>query len=103
MDAIPDEFVDLAQEKREELLDAASNFSDEIMVMRKGELVEHGPADEVILHPKEEYTKTLIGAAPDPERRLKATCGRWTVVSTVLAIRRLPDCRGATCECKDFL
>ncbi len=31
MDAIPDEFVDLAQEKREELLDAASNFSDEIM------------------------------------------------------------------------
>ena len=31
MDAIPDEFMDLAQEKREELLDAASNFSDEIM------------------------------------------------------------------------
>ena len=31
MDAIPDEFAELAQEKREELLDAASNFSDEIM------------------------------------------------------------------------
>ena len=31
LDAIPDEFVELAQEKREELLDAASNFSDEIM------------------------------------------------------------------------
>ena len=31
MDAIPEEFVDLANEKREELLDAASNFSDEIM------------------------------------------------------------------------
>ena len=46
--------------------------------MRKGELVEHGPAVEVILHPKEEYTKTLIGAAPDPERRLKelAAAGR---------------------------
>lgn len=56
----------------------ARHFSDEIMVMRKGELVEHGPADEVILHPKEEYTKTLIGAAPDPERRLKelAAAGR---------------------------
>ena len=49
----------------------ARHFSDEIMVMRKGEIVEHGPADEVILHPKEEDTKTLIGAAPDPERRLK--------------------------------
>ena len=31
MESIPEEFADLAQEKREELLDAASNFSDELM------------------------------------------------------------------------
>ena len=31
LDEIPAEFVDLANEKREELLDAASNFSDELM------------------------------------------------------------------------
>ncbi|MGN0287161.1 MAG: elongation factor G [Atopobiaceae bacterium] len=31
MDEIPDEFKDIAAEKREELLDAASNFSDELM------------------------------------------------------------------------
>ena len=31
MDAIPDEFAGLAAEKREELLDAAANFSDELM------------------------------------------------------------------------
>jgi elongation factor G len=31
LDAIPDEFTDLAAEKREELLDAASNFDDELM------------------------------------------------------------------------
>ena len=31
MDAIPDEFVELAQEKRDELLDAASNFDDSLM------------------------------------------------------------------------
>ena len=31
MDAIPEEYLPLAQEKREELLDAASNFSDELM------------------------------------------------------------------------
>ena len=31
LDAIPDEFVDLANEKREELLEAASNFDDELM------------------------------------------------------------------------
>lgn len=34
---IPAEFVDLAQEKREELLDAASNFSDELMEAVLGE------------------------------------------------------------------
>ncbi|RSX58479.1 ABC transporter ATP-binding protein [Bifidobacterium samirii] len=49
----------------------ARHFSDEIMVMRKGEIVERGPADDVILHPQAEYTRTLIGAAPDPERRLR--------------------------------
>jgi elongation factor G len=31
MDAIPDEFADIAAEKREELLEAASEFSDELM------------------------------------------------------------------------
>jgi elongation factor G len=31
LDEIPEEFVDLANEKREELLDAASNFDDELM------------------------------------------------------------------------
>ncbi len=31
IDAIPEEYLDLAQEKREELLDVASNFDDEVM------------------------------------------------------------------------
>ena len=31
LDAIPEEYLDLAQEKRDELLDAASNFDDEVM------------------------------------------------------------------------
>ena len=31
LDAIPDDYTDIAAEKREELLDAASNFSDELM------------------------------------------------------------------------
>ena len=49
----------------------ARHFSDEIMVMRKGQIVEQGPSDEVILHPHNDYTKSLIAAAPDPDRRLK--------------------------------
>ena len=40
MDAIPDEFLDVAQERREMLLDAASNFSDELMeaVLEEGDI-----------------------------------------------------------------
>lgn len=40
MDAIPEEFTDIAQAKREELLDAASNFDDDLMeaVLEEGEV-----------------------------------------------------------------
>ena len=45
MDAIPDEFKDLAAEKREELLEAASNYDDELMEML---LEEQEPTVEVV-------------------------------------------------------
>ncbi|MEV8379225.1 ATP-binding cassette domain-containing protein [Kribbella sp. NPDC056861] len=51
-------------------LATARHFSDEVMVLYRGEVVEHGPADDVILHPQHDYTRLLANAAPDPERRL---------------------------------
>ncbi|WP_243224763.1 ATP-binding cassette domain-containing protein [Microbacterium sp. CIAB417] len=48
-------------------LATARHFSDEILVMYRGDIVERGPADAVILDPQHDYTKTLLGAAPDPE------------------------------------
>ncbi|PFG43934.1 peptide/nickel transport system ATP-binding protein [Isoptericola jiangsuensis] len=51
-------------------LATARHFSDDIMVMFRGSVVERGPADEVLLHPQHEYTRTLRAASPDPERRL---------------------------------
>lgn len=49
-------------------LATARHFSDEIMVLNHGSVVEHGPADDVILNPKDEYTRTLRDASPDPDR-----------------------------------
>lgn len=49
-------------------LATARHFSDEILVMLRGEIVERGPSDRVILDPQHEYTKTLLDAAADPER-----------------------------------
>ena len=41
------------------------NFiSDEVGVMNGGRLVEMGNADRIYRQPREEYTKTLLGAIP---------------------------------------
>ena len=56
-------------------LATARHFSDEIMVLYHGAVVEHGPADDVILNPQHEYTQLLAEASPAPERRL-AELGR---------------------------
>ena len=38
--------------------------SDSVYIMEHGKIVEHGSADEVILHPKETYTQRLINDVP---------------------------------------
>lgn len=48
-------------------LATARHFSDEILVLYRGRIVERGPADAVILDPHHDYTKLLAMAAPDPE------------------------------------
>ncbi|MEZ0491468.1 ABC transporter ATP-binding protein [Kineococcus sp. TBRC 1896] len=49
-------------------LATARHFSDEVLVLYRGRVVERGPADAVILDPHHDYTKLLAQAAPDPER-----------------------------------
>ncbi|GAA1184642.1 ABC transporter ATP-binding protein [Nesterenkonia xinjiangensis] len=70
----------LAELQREEVLGVlyithdlatARHFSDTILVLYQGQVVERGPADQVILDPQHEYTRRLREASPDPERRLR--------------------------------
>ncbi|MHC2998779.1 ABC transporter ATP-binding protein [Microbacterium sp. HJ5] len=48
-------------------LATARHFSDEIIVLNQGRVVEHGPADDVILRPQNPYTQELRAASPDPD------------------------------------
>lgn len=48
---------------------SARYFAEETLVMYAGQMVEGGPSDEVIQQPKHPYTRLLISAAPDPDRR----------------------------------
>ena len=49
-------------------LATARHFSDHIMVMYLGAVIEEGAPDQVILHPQAEFTKKLVEAAPEPSR-----------------------------------
>jgi len=39
-------------------------FSDRIMVMQRGQIVEQGPSDELFAHPRHPYTRRLLDAIP---------------------------------------
>jgi peptide/nickel transport system ATP-binding protein len=54
-------------------LATARHFSDEIMVLHHGKVVEHGPADDVILEPQHPYTRALRDASPNPEVHFSGT------------------------------
>ena len=43
---------------------------DRIAVMRRGEIVEIGPTEEITSRPQHEYTRTLLEATPEPEFKL---------------------------------
>lgn len=45
-------------------LNVVHYISDRVMVMQTGKIVETGPADKVLLHPEDDYTKRLIAAIP---------------------------------------
>ena len=44
-------------------------LADRIMVMHKGEIVEHGDADQVMNNPRNPYTQKLLASLPVPDPR----------------------------------
>ncbi|HEY2188280.1 MAG TPA: ATP-binding cassette domain-containing protein [Caldimonas sp.] len=47
----------------------ARAFADRAAVMLRGEIVESGTVDEVLVEPKHEYTRRLLAAVPELDRR----------------------------------
>ena len=51
-----------------------NHIADRVAVMNKGKIVESGDRDRVLREPKDDYTRTLLGAVPvpDPKRRRRS-------------------------------
>jgi len=45
-------------------LRVASQICDEIAVMHKGRIVEHGPPSQIFMSPRSDYTRELVAAIP---------------------------------------
>lgn len=53
-------------------LSVVNHFSDDIMVMYLGRMVEKAPAEELFAHPTHPYTKALLSAIPIPKLHRKS-------------------------------
>ena len=67
-------------------LRVAAQICDEVVVMQKGQVVEHGAAGEVLSNPRHAYTRSLIEAAP----------GRHWDFANFRALKSAPALQGAT-------
>ena len=56
-------------------LGLAWNIADRVAVMYRGELVEVGPVENVLLEPRHAYTRSLLAALPEPVGRHTDTMG----------------------------
>jgi peptide/nickel transport system ATP-binding protein len=53
-------------------LASARYVADDILVMYAGQIVEHGPIEQVLADPLHPYTRLLLAAVPDPATRTDA-------------------------------
>jgi len=60
---------------------SARYFADEVLVMHHGEIVERGPAEELVQNPTHSYTQLLIASSPDPDTFASEVSGQAAVLA----------------------
>jgi len=65
----------------------AAEMADDILVLSKGRMMEYGPAEELLNHPANAYTKALLACRPGPDAKGK----RLPIVSDFLEPGSVPE------------
>ncbi|MGC8983221.1 MAG: ABC transporter ATP-binding protein [Desulfurococcaceae archaeon] len=71
----------------------AKHFSDRILVMYAGQIVETGPSRDVINKPKHPYTEALMNVLPDPDPSNRFTIKKTLPGEPPNLIKPPPGCR----------
>ncbi|CAL2062053.1 ABC transporter ATP-binding protein [Tenacibaculum sp. 190524A05c] len=50
-------------------LNLVSEIADDVVVMKKGKVIEYGNAKDIFHNPKQDYTRALINSRPNPNKR----------------------------------
>jgi len=84
---------------------SARYITDRVVVMYAGSIVEEGPTEDVLQHPKHPYTQLLVSAVPDPKTPLTASGPSDAseppkVVDPKEGCRFQPRCPYAIAECE---
>jgi peptide/nickel transport system ATP-binding protein len=62
-------------------LRVASQICDEIAVMHRGQIVEHGPPSQIFLNPKSAYTRELVSAIPGEQQSSARAVGSQSTLA----------------------
>jgi len=86
-------------------LSVARMLCQHVVVMYAGRVVEKGPTEEVINHPRHPYTRALVGAIPHmgaaPRTRLRAIAGQQPVAGMItVGCPFAPRCPLASDKCR---
>jgi len=74
-------------------LASARYVADDILVMYAGQIVEHGPIEDVLSNPLHPYTRLLLAAVPDPAAGLEAQRIELTRGQSSAAVDPAAGCR----------
>ena len=69
----------------------ARYVAEDIMVMYAGQIVEWGDMESVLGNPQHPYTRLLLSAVPDPDRRFSDTGGELDRIDTIRRQSALPQ------------